>query len=134
MLLLVPVVMLEKLSAESPLPGQSDHWRGGLTGPPADRLGLQSQPNDTRPMLNFSNLTRIAVRSILIQQGPQTCSDLVRLMGMDPQRHKGTIHAIMVDMEDDGILTASRSNNGKRNQWSIINIRKRDRLAAALIG
>ena len=85
-------------------------------------------------MLNFFTLTRIAVRSILSQQGPQTCSDLVRLMGMDPQRHKGTIHAIMVDMEDDGILTASRSNNGKRNQWSIINIRKRDRLAAALIG
>jgi hypothetical protein len=67
-------------------------------------------------MLNFSALTRIAVRSILIQQGPQTCSDLVRIMGMDPQRHKGTIHAIMVDMEDDGILTATRSNNGKRNQ------------------
>ena len=85
-------------------------------------------------MLNFSTLTRIAVRSILIQQGPQTCSDLVRLMGMDPQRHKGTIHAIMVDMEDDGILTATRSSNGKRNQWSIVNIRKRDRLAAALIG
>ena len=85
-------------------------------------------------MLNFSALTRIAVRSILIQQGPQTCSDLVRLMGMDPKRHKGTIHAIMVDMENDEILTATRSSNGKRDQWSIVNLRKRDRLAAALIG
>ena len=86
--------------------------------------------------MNFSTLTRTMVRSILIQQGPQTCSDLVRLMGMDPKRHKGTIHAVMVDLEDAGILTATRAKNGKRDRWSILPtaIRKRDRLAAALIG
>jgi hypothetical protein len=86
--------------------------------------------------LNFSDLTRAAVRSILIQQGPQTCSDLVRSMGMDPKRHKGTIHAIMVDLERDGILDATRADNGKRDLWFIIPtaVRKRDRLIAALIG
>jgi len=86
--------------------------------------------------LNFSTLTRIAVRAILIQQGPQTCSDLVRSMGMDPKRHKGTIHAIMVDLERDGILDATRADNGKRDLWFIVPtaIRKRDRLIAALIG
>jgi hypothetical protein len=86
--------------------------------------------------LNFSALTRAAVRSILIQQGPQTCSDLVRSMGMDPKRHKGTIHAIMVDLERDGILDATRADNGKRDLWFIVPtaIRKRDRLIAALIG
>jgi hypothetical protein len=86
--------------------------------------------------LNFSSLTRAAVRSILIQQGPQTCSDLVRSMGMDPKRHKGTIHAIMVDLERDGILDATRADNGKRDLWFIVPtaIRKRDRLIAALIG
>jgi hypothetical protein len=86
--------------------------------------------------MNFSSLTRAAVRSILIQQGPQTCSDLVRSMGMDPKRHKGTIHAIMVDLERDGILDATRADNGKRDLWFIVptTIRKRDRLIAALIG
>jgi predicted transcriptional regulator len=86
--------------------------------------------------MNFSALTRIAVRSTLIQQGPQTCSDIVRGMGMDPRRHKGTVHAVMVDLERDGILTATRAKNGKRDQWSIRTaaIRKRDRLIAALIG
>ena len=86
--------------------------------------------------LNFSALTRAAVRATLIQQGPQTCSDIVRGMGMDPRRHKGTIHAIMVDMERDGILDATRADNGKRDLWFIIPtaVRKRDRLIAALIG
>lgn len=86
--------------------------------------------------MNFSALTRIAVRSILIQQGPMTCSDLVHEMGLDPRRHKGTIHAIMVDMEKEGILDAIRTSNGKRSAWFIMpnQIRKRDRLAAALIG
>jgi hypothetical protein len=57
-------------------------------------------------------------------------------MGLDPKRHKGTIHAIMVDMERDGILGATRSANGKRDQWFIWSnrIRKRDRLIAAVIG
>ena len=86
--------------------------------------------------MNFSTLTRIAVRSTLIQQGPQTCSEIVRGMGLDPQRHKGTIHAIMVDLERDGVLDATRSDNGKRDLWFIRTdaIRKRDRLIAALIG
>jgi hypothetical protein len=86
--------------------------------------------------MNFSTLTRAAVRATLIQQGPQTCSDIVRGMGMDPRRHKGTIHAVMVDMEREGILDATRSDNGKRDLWYIIPtaIRKRDRLIAALIG
>ena len=85
--------------------------------------------------MNFSALTRIAVRSTLIQQGPQTCSDIVRGMGLDPKRHKGTIHAIMVDMEKQGIIGATMKGT-RRDLWSIHtdSIRKRDRLIAALIG
>jgi hypothetical protein len=85
--------------------------------------------------MNFSALTRIAVRSALIQQGPQTCSDIVRGMGLDPKRHKGTIHAIMVDLERDGVLGATMKGK-RRDVWFIHtdSIRKRDRLVAALIG
>jgi hypothetical protein len=85
--------------------------------------------------MNFSALTRIAVRSALIQQGPQTCSDIVRGMGLDPKRHKGTIHAIMVDLERDGVLGATMKGK-RRDVWFIHTdqIRKRDRLIAALIG
>lgn len=85
--------------------------------------------------MNFSTIIRIAIRSILIQSGPQTCSDLVRMLGLDPRRHKGTIHAIMVDLERDGILGATM-NGKRRDLWFIKTnmIRKRDRLAAALIG
>ena len=85
--------------------------------------------------MNLSTLTRIAVRSTLIQQGSQTCSDIVRGMGLDPKRHKGTIHAITVDMERDGVLGATMK--GTRRDLCFIHtdqIRKRDRLAAALIG
>lgn len=86
--------------------------------------------------MNFRIITRAAVRSTLIQHGPQTCSAIVRGMGMDPRRHKGTIHAIMVDLEREGVLGATRTNNGKRDLWFIHTdqIRKRDRLVAALIG
>jgi sirohydrochlorin ferrochelatase len=86
--------------------------------------------------MNFSTLTRIAIRNILIQRGPHTCSDLVRELGLDPKRHKGTIHALMVDLERDGVLDATRSDNGKRDLWFIVPtaIRKRDRLAAAILG
>ena len=86
--------------------------------------------------MNFSALTRAAVRSTLIQNGPQTCSEIVRGMGLDPRRHKGTVHAIMVEMEREGILDAIRTSNGKRGAWFIYPaaIRKRDRLIAALIG
>jgi len=86
--------------------------------------------------MNFTTVIRSAVRLTLIQNGEQTCSEIVKGMGLDPKRHKGTIHAIMVDMERDGILGATRSANGKRDQWFIWpnRIRKRDRLIAAMIG
>ena len=84
----------------------------------------------------FASLLRAAIRSTLIQNGPMTCSDLVRAMGMDPRRHKGTIHAVMVDLEKAGVLDATRSDNGKRDLWFIVPtaIRKRDRIVAALAG
>ena len=84
----------------------------------------------------FASLLRAAIRSTLIQNGPMTCSDLVRAMGMDPRRHKGTIHAVMVDLEKAGILDATRSDNGKRDLWFIVPtaIRKLDRIAAAMAG
>jgi predicted transcriptional regulator len=82
----------------------------------------------------LTSIIRTAIRTRLINDGPMTCSDLVRAMGMDPRRHKGTIHAVMVDLEKAGILDATRSDNGKRDLWFIVPtaIRKRDRLAAAL--
>ena len=89
----------------------------------------------TTPM-NFRTIIRTAVRATLIQNGPQTCSDIVRGMGLNPQKHKGTVHALMVEMEREGTLDAIRTSNGKRDQWFIYpdKIRKRDRIAAALIG
>jgi hypothetical protein len=82
----------------------------------------------------LTSIIRTAIRTRLINDGPMTCSDLVRAMGMDPRRHKGTIHAVMVDLEKAGILDATRSDNGKRDLWFIVPtaIRKRDRLAAAM--
>lgn len=84
----------------------------------------------------LTSIIRASIRTHLIQDGPMTCSDLVRAMGMDPRRHKGTIHALMVDMEKDGTLDATRSDSGKRDLWFIVPtaIRKRDRLVAALAG
>ena len=86
--------------------------------------------------MNLSTIIRAAVRLTLIQNGEQTCSDIVRGMGLDPKRHKGTIHAIMVDMEQEGIVDAIRTSNGKRSYWFIYpqKIRKRERLIAALFG
>jgi hypothetical protein len=82
----------------------------------------------------LTSIIRTAIRTRLINDGPMTFSDLVRAMGMDPRRHKGTIHAVMVDLEKAGILDATRSDNGKRDLWFIVPtaIRKRDRLAAAM--
>ena len=82
------------------------------------------------------SIIRTAIRTRLINDGPMTCSDLVRAMGMDPRRHKGTIHALMVDLEKAGVLDATRSDNGKRDLWFIVPtaIRKRDRIAAAVAG
>jgi hypothetical protein len=56
-------------------------------------------------------------------------------MGLDPKRHKGTIHAIMVDLEREGVLGATMKGT-RRDVWFIHtdSIRKRDRLIAALIG
>ncbi|NBS68856.1 hypothetical protein EBT31_08050 [bacterium] len=86
--------------------------------------------------MNLSTIICAAVRTRLINDGPMTCSDLVRTMGLDPRRHKGTIHALMVEMEKDGTLDATRSDNGKRDLWFIVPtaIRKRDRMIAALMG
>lgn len=85
--------------------------------------------------MNFTTLIRTAIRTALIQNGPQTCSTLVKGMGLDSRRHKGTIHAIMVDMESQGILSATMKGT-RRDVWSIhtTQIRKRDRIIAALIG
>jgi len=82
----------------------------------------------------LTSIIRAAIRTRLINDGPQTCSELVRAMGLDPRRHKGTIHALMVDMEKDGTLDSTRSDNGKRDLWFITTIRKRDRLIAAVAG
>ena len=86
--------------------------------------------------MNFRTIIRTAVRATLIQNGPQTCSEIVRGMGLNPSKHKGTVHALMVEMEREGILDAIRTSNGKRSAWYILptKIRKRDRIAAALIG
>jgi hypothetical protein len=86
----------------------------------------------------LASIIRAAIRTHLINsEKGQTCSDLVRSMGLDPRRHKGTIHALMVDMESDGILWAEINPlNGKRDKWHIQPecIRKRDRLIAAISG
>lgn len=85
----------------------------------------------------IKSIIRAAIRTRLINDGPQTCSDLVRSMGMDPRRHKGTIHALMVDLETAGVLDATRNDaTGKRDVWFIRTnqIRKRDRIIAALSG
>ena len=86
--------------------------------------------------MNFHLLTRNAIRASLSQNGPQTCSDLVRGMGLDLKRHERTMHAVMVDLEKQGILGATRSANGKRDEWFIMPeaIRKRDRIIAAMFG
>ena len=83
----------------------------------------------------IKTIIRTAIRSRLINDGPLTCSDLVRSFGLDPRRHKGTIHALMVDLEKDGVLSATRSDNGKRDLWFVNfdQIRKRDRIAAAVM-
>jgi DNA-binding IclR family transcriptional regulator len=82
--------------------------------------------------MNFRTAIRTAVRATLVQNGPQTCSEIVRGMGLNPSKHKGTVHALMVEMEREGILDAIRTSNGKRSAWYILPaaIRKRDRFFA----
>lgn len=84
----------------------------------------------------LASIIRTKVRSALLNNGPQTCSALVKSMGLDPKRHKGTIHAIMVDMENDGVLWAELHHKTlKRTKWHLETdmIRKRDRLAAVFM-
>jgi hypothetical protein len=84
----------------------------------------------------FHFFIRATSRSILIRKGPMKGSDLVRAMGLDPKRHKGTIHAVLVDLETRGQLAATRNQNtGKRDLWfSVPNKRrKRDLLLAAVV-
>jgi DNA-binding MarR family transcriptional regulator len=88
---------------------------------------------DLTPVLTLP--VRVFTRGILIQQGPKTLSDLTRAMGLNPREHKGTIHAVLVQMEQQGILDSTRNQNtGKRDLWFIRTnqIRKRDRLVATL--
>lgn len=84
----------------------------------------------------LTSIIRSAIRTHLINEGPMTCSNLVHAMGLDPRRHKGTIHALMVDMERERVLAATTHANGKRDEWFILPeaIRKRDRIVAALAG
>ena len=83
----------------------------------------------------FHRMIRIAARSILIQQGPMTGTQLVRTMGLDPKRHKGTVHAVLVDLETQRSIGATRNpKTGKRDLWFSIAPRKRDRLMAAIVG
>ena len=84
----------------------------------------------------LASIIRTKVRSSLLNNGPQTCSALVKSMGLDPKRHKGTIHAIMVDMERDGVLRSERHHKTKkRTKWHLTTgaIRKRDRLVAVFM-
>ena len=96
-----------------------------------DNTGISSPHHK----MNFSTLISAAVRASLIQNGPQTCYDLVRGMGLDPRRHKGTVHAVMVDLEREGAL-GSTMKGTRRDLWfaHTDSIRKRDRLIAAMIG
>ena len=101
-------------------------------------LRVHTTPHET--MIAFSSqmfhrMIRIAARSILIQQGPMTGTQLVRTMGLDPKRHKGTVHAVLVDLETQRSIGATRNaKTGKRNLWFAIAPRKRDRLMAAIVG
>ena len=84
----------------------------------------------------FDRLVRIAARSILIQHGPKTLSNLVHEMGLDPRNHKGTVHAVLVRLESAGTISATRNDKtGKRDLWFIHTdkIRTRDRIAAATL-
>lgn len=87
-------------------------------------------------MRSLNSTIRSRIRAILINVDAISCSDLVYEMGLDPHRHKGTIHAIMVEMEQEGILGSFRNlKTGKRTKWFIWEnqIRKRDRIRAALM-
>jgi hypothetical protein len=101
--------------------------------PPLIRATIYKQP--TKPIMfrNFYDHTAAHIQRELSVNGPATCSDLVARMGMDPTRHKGTIHAIMVDMEEDGILGSVKNDKGRRSDWFTLRDRKRDRVRSFLL-
>jgi hypothetical protein len=101
--------------------------------PPLIRATIYKQP--TKPIMfrNFYDHTAAHIQRELSVNGPATCSDLVARMGMDPRRHKGTIHAIMVDMEEDGILGSVKNDKGRRSDWFTLRDRKRDRVRSFLL-
>ena len=85
-------------------------------------------------MRSLNTTIRSRIRAILLAHGPMTGSEIVRTMGLDPARHKGTIHAIMVDLETEGVLGATMKGK-RRDLWFIHTdkIRTRDRIRAALM-
>jgi hypothetical protein len=85
-------------------------------------------------MRSLNTTIRGRIRAILLAHGPQTCSDLVRTMGLDPKNCKRTIHFIMKEMETEGILGATMKGN-RRDLWYLHTnqIRKRDRLRAVFM-
>lgn len=88
---------------------------------------------DITPIITLP--VRIFARGILITHGAQNLSNLTRKMGLNPKNHKGTIHAVLVQMEGQGILAATiNPKTGRRNLWFIkpTAIRKRDRLLAMM--
>ena len=89
-------------------------------------------------MRSLNSSIRSRIRAAISATGPITCSDLVWVLGMDPRSHKGTIHAIMVEMEQEGILWASKKRHGSRilrHEWDLVSpARKRDRIRAILMG
>jgi len=95
---------------------------------------LQFTSNQSSAMFrNFYDHTAAHIQRELSVNGSATCSDLVARMGMDPRRHKGTIHAIMVDMEQDGILGSVKNSKGRRNVWFTKRDRKRDQVRSFLL-
>ena len=91
--------------------------------------------SSNEPQMRSLNTTiRSRIRAILVAHGPQTCSDLVRIMGLDPKNCKRTIHSILKEMETEGILGATMK--GKlRDLWFIYSdqIRKRDKIRAVFM-
>ena len=99
-----------------------------------DAVGLtQFKPE---PMRNLNDSIRSSIRAAITANGPSTCTEIVSALGLDARNCKRSIHAIMVDMEQEGILGATvRGPSRRRHQWFLWTApRKRDRLRAVLMG
>jgi hypothetical protein len=102
-----------------------------------DAVGLtQFKPE---PMQNLNDSIRSSIRAAITANGPSTCTEIVSALGLDARNCKRSIHAIMVDMEQEGILGATRQGKTiatmRRHQWFLWDApRKRDRLRAILMG